>query len=87
MAHGQYDQDSYLIEELEARIKDQLIKKTAIEQKDLAIDGNKVMEALGLSPGPQVGKILDRLLNEVIDHPEMNNEALLISMARKVIFI
>ncbi|MBN1277926.1 MAG: HD domain-containing protein [Deltaproteobacteria bacterium] len=87
MAHGQYGQDSYLIEELEARIKDQLIKKTAIEQKDLAIDGNKVMEALGLSPGPQVGKILDKLLNEVIDNPEMNNEALLISMARKVIFI
>ena len=47
----------------------------AVNEPDLALDGHRVMDVLGLPPGPEVGKILDQLLETVIDHPEWNTEA------------
>ncbi len=41
---------------------------------DLAIDGRKVMEILGVPQGPEVGKALRRLLDKVMDQPELNSE-------------
>jgi tRNA nucleotidyltransferase (CCA-adding enzyme) len=41
---------------------------------DLALDGSD-LKKLGLPPGPQFGEILRYLLEEVLDHPEVNNRA------------
>ena len=41
---------------------------------DLALDGAD-LKKLGLPPGPQFGEILRYLLEEVLDHPEVNNRA------------
>ncbi len=49
---------------------------------DLALDGTDLRE-LGLSPGPQFGKILRYLLEEVLDRPEANNPADLKALAEK----
>ena len=38
------------------------------------------MEILGLSKGPEVGKILDMLMEKVTDHPELNSEERLIAI-------
>ena len=40
----------------------------------LALDGSD-LKKLGLPPGPQFGEILRYLLEEVLDHPEVNNRA------------
>jgi len=63
-----------LLYELEQRIKDQINAAMPIRTQDLAIDGNKVMEILGLSPGPEVGRILSYLMEKITDQPELNNE-------------
>jgi tRNA nucleotidyltransferase (CCA-adding enzyme) len=47
---------------------------------DLALDGSDLKE-LGLLPGPQFGKILRFLLEEVLDRPEANNRADLEALA------
>ena len=50
----------------------------ALRIKDLAIGGAEVMEALAARPSPLVGKVLARLLDRVLDAPELNTrEALL----------
>ncbi|MBL7210741.1 MAG: HD domain-containing protein [Desulfobacteraceae bacterium] len=84
LAHGQADCHSGLLSELEARVNAQIQKSFPIKKEDLAIDGVTVMEVLGLSPGPEVGRILNELNEKVLEHPELNNpeelEALLLRL-------
>ena len=50
------------------------ISRTLLTHTDLKSAGQKVMEILGIEPGPEVGKILQDLLEIVTDQPELNNE-------------
>lgn len=45
-----------------------------ISVKMLKIDGNELMEELGIQPGPKVGLILNFLLAEILDNPKKNTE-------------
>ncbi len=58
--------------ELERRLKE--VQLDPISPKMLKTDGSKVMEILSISPGPQIGLILNALLGEVLENPEKNNE-------------
>jgi hypothetical protein len=44
----------------------------ALSVRDLKVDGADVMRELGLAPGPDVGRILERLLEEVTEDPSLN---------------
>lgn len=44
-----------------------------ISPEMLEIDGNDIMEILGIEPGPKVGLYLEALLQEVLDEPKKNN--------------
>jgi tRNA nucleotidyltransferase (CCA-adding enzyme) len=50
------------------------IWKEPINKTMLAINGNDVMNILGIPQGPKVGEILEKLVNLVIEEPEMNTE-------------
>lgn len=52
--------------------------------KELAIKGSDLLE-LGLSPGKQLGEILQHLLEAVIENPEWNQKDILLEMAKKMI--
>lgn len=52
-------------------------EKSPLSKKDLAVSGRDLIEA-GVSPGPGLGKMLDRLLEYVLDDPEKNNREQLI---------
>lgn len=58
------------------RINEELEKENALSLKDLKIDGRKIME-LGIPKGPAIGRILNTLLDEVIENPDLNNEGYL----------
>lgn len=45
--------------------------------KDLAVSGTDLI-ALGIKPGPEIGNILNKLLEYVLDHPEENQKELLL---------
>jgi tRNA nucleotidyltransferase (CCA-adding enzyme) len=62
-----------LLQELHARIQDSVAK-------DLAISGNDVIHQLGVRPGPIIGKVLERLLERVLEDPELNQRDALLSM-------
>lgn len=50
------------------------VQHDPISVKMLKINGSDIMENLGVEPGPVIGAILDVLLAEVIEEPELNNK-------------
>ena len=79
-AHGPDSQNAIRLNELEGRIKDQIKRSVPIKTQDLAINGNTVMETFGLSPGPDVGRILRELMEKVTDNPDLNTKRSLIEL-------
>jgi tRNA nucleotidyltransferase (CCA-adding enzyme) len=58
--------------ELRERIEKVAAEDAALQVKDLALDGKDVMRILAIPPGRQVGQILERLLEQVLDDPALN---------------
>lgn len=72
------DEELAALNELRARVQDSVAKGAAFGTRDLAIGGNDVMQTLGVRPGPIIGKVLERLLERVLEDPSLNRrEALL----------
>lgn len=80
LAHGLKSQNLDLLSELKKRVKDQIRHKVPTGIKDLAINGHVVMEVTGLSPGPEVGRVLKELNEKVLDRPELNNAEELVAL-------
>jgi poly(A) polymerase/tRNA nucleotidyltransferase (CCA-adding enzyme) len=72
------------IYELEKRIQKIIEEENAITVRDLDIDGNIIMSEFGIAPGPMIGKILNELLEVILDNPEFNNREYLVSKAREI---
>ena len=53
-----------------------------LDRHALAIDGDDLMPDLGLEPGPRLGRVLDALLERVIDDPALNDRATLLLLAQ-----
>jgi len=67
--------------ELRRRVA-QVLATDALEQGQLAIDGNDLVAELGLSPGRRIGELLHRLLEAVLDDPSQNTRERLLTLAR-----
>ena len=72
-----------ILRELEERAEAIIRAETAGVNEALAINGKKVMEILGIRPGPELGKILSDLRERVTDNPGLNNEKELIRILRE----
>jgi len=48
------------------------VQSDPVSVKMLKINGSDLMDQLKISPGPKIGAILDVLLSEVIENPELN---------------
>jgi tRNA nucleotidyltransferase (CCA-adding enzyme) len=68
--------------QLEQRAREELERKPALALSELAIDGKQLMAELALPPGPQLGKLLAALLDQVIEQPELNTREELLERAR-----
>ena len=58
-----------------------------LNKKDLAINGKILMQELNLQPGPQIGELLNKLLDYVIEDPKRNNQKDLLKYAKTLISI
>lgn len=65
---------------LRRRVEQVMAEDAALKVTDLAIDGHDVMQALGISPGPRVGRILEALLDRVLDDPSLNRRDRLLAL-------
>ncbi len=71
-----------LLIELRKRIEKELEKQTALSLKDLAVNGKDLIQA-GIPAGKELGRILNELLECVIEDPEMNTKAKLLEVVNK----
>ena len=70
--------------ELEGRIADQLAAQPGLlVHRRLAIDGHDLQRELGMEPGPDVGALLERLTELVLDDPALNERSTLLDLARQ----
>jgi len=84
LAHGwgrDFEKD---IEEFKNRINSQIKRSYPFTISDLAVNGHDVMDIVGLKPGPRVGKILNQLLDLVIEKPEYNQRDRLIEILEEM---
>ena len=78
-----YSASITLLLELKDRVNTELEKKTALSLKSLAVNGHDLME-IGVPAGKELGRILNELLNCVIEDPAMNTREILLETAKKI---
>jgi putative nucleotidyltransferase with HDIG domain len=75
-------QDPAEVDEFEAKVTAEIEKKSPFGVKDLTVKGGDLMEILRLEEGPLIGRILNHLLEIVLDNPEFNTREKLLAEAR-----
>lgn len=73
------------IDELRARIAAELAAEVVLDRRGLAIDGADLMRELDLSEGPVLGRILEGLLERVINDPGLNDRPTLLVLAQAML--
>ena len=73
------------LDELRGRVAAELAGDTVLDRGDLRIDGHDLMAELGLPQGPQLGRILEALLERVIVDPALNDRPTLLLLARSML--
>ena len=74
--------ESAHLDELRARIRAELDAEAVLDLRGLAIDGSDLIDALGMAPGPSLGRMLDALLERVIADPALNDRPTLLLLAQ-----
>ncbi|MBN2812005.1 MAG: HD domain-containing protein [Spirochaetales bacterium] len=72
-----------MLDEFDDRIQKIQKEKHAFALKDLSVNGGDLV-SLGIGPGPVTGKILNELLETVLDDPELNEKQRLLEIARLI---
>ena len=73
------------VEALFARARALLKLAPPLSIGDLALTGNDLKQELNLPPGPVLGRLLQALLEQVLDDPEQNQRARLLALAREIL--
>ena len=68
----------YRLRHFQFRIEKLLREEEAPTPKMLKVNGEDIMKELGLQPGPKIGRIIEVLLQEVIDEPKKNHSETLL---------
>ena len=66
---------------LASRVDAVMAQSEVLTVRDLAVNGNDLMSALQLSPGPVLGVLLRELLETVLDDPSLNERGTLLTIA------
>jgi putative nucleotidyltransferase with HDIG domain len=83
IAQGRGDAGVREIEEFEKLVREEIARQPPFGLPDLEIDGHLIMQKFNLSPGPVIGKVLNHLLEKVLDDPDFNQEELLLKEAQE----
>jgi tRNA nucleotidyltransferase (CCA-adding enzyme) len=69
------------LEELRERLREIIVQDVPLEVKDLAINGTDLI-TLGIKDGSDIGRVLDKLLQKILDDPELNQRDILLQFAK-----
>ncbi|QAA30386.1 CCA tRNA nucleotidyltransferase [Clostridium manihotivorum] len=68
---------------MENKINEILNSKAPLSSKELAINGNDLINELGLKPGKHLGELLNYLLEKVLKDPSLNSREKLFELAKE----
>jgi tRNA nucleotidyltransferase (CCA-adding enzyme) len=71
--------------QLKVHVTRVIAEGAAFSIKDLAINGGILLKELGVKPGPDIGRVLKALLEEVTESPELNEASALLERARALL--
>ena len=60
-----------------------LLEKQCLSLRDLAVNGHDLIAA-GMKSGPEMGRVLNALLDRVIEDPSLNEKNTLLELSRDV---
>ncbi|MFZ2522810.1 MAG: CCA tRNA nucleotidyltransferase [Minisyncoccia bacterium] len=80
---GRPKEDPYRLRKYHSMIEEALRDPISVQM--LKINGKKLMEITGITPGPKIGNTLNALLEEVLDDPNKNTEEYLQNRAKELI--
>ncbi|WP_300281893.1 CCA tRNA nucleotidyltransferase [Peptacetobacter sp.] len=72
-----------VLDRVEKILKEVVDKKECFSLKELEISGKDLIK-MGIKPGKDIGKILDKILMEVIKNPDINKKEILIEMVKNI---
>lgn len=75
------DKDEQMIRKDRELLQQVIEQQEAVTRKDLKINGTDLLN-LGFQPGPELGTVLDKLLDVVIENPELNTREELLRLAQ-----
>jgi len=73
---------SWRLEKFKKRLKE--VQKQPFTVTDLKVNGHDVMRILNISPGPLVGKVLNKLFEEVVEDKTKNKRKYLLSRIKEI---
>lgn len=82
IGNGTKEEKSRHLEELKRRIRKVLDEENAFSLKHLKVNGTDVMRIRNIPPSPLIGRILDHLLEKVLDDAQLNTKEDLERMIR-----
>jgi poly(A) polymerase/tRNA nucleotidyltransferase (CCA-adding enzyme) len=71
------------LNDLRERVATELRERSGVHITDLEVDGGDIMRTLAIGAGPDVGRILQSLLERVIEKPELNRRETLIRIVQE----
>lgn len=72
----------HMLEQFRERIDRVLEEEQALSVRDLAVDGHILEREAGIPKGPDMGTVIDHLMETVLDDPSMNTKEKLLTLAR-----
>lgn len=82
MGKGNENATRMMTDKMRSLINDENTSQSVFSPKDLAVDGNDIIKTLGISSGPQVGEVIKKLMDLVVDHPSLNNRQELLNIVK-----
>lgn len=73
----------YALEALWQRVQEEIDSANAFSLRDLKIDGNDLMNELGVPQGREIGRILNALFELVTDDPKLNTRETLLELGKQ----
>ena len=80
---GTQTAESWRLKLFKDKIEEQL-KPAPFSINDMAIDGNDIMKELNIKPGPAIGKIIEKLFEEVDEDLSKNNKEYLLKRVKEL---
>jgi tRNA nucleotidyltransferase (CCA-adding enzyme) len=79
-----FEPDLAALAALKAHVARVLAQGAALSTRDLKVNGHDLIRDVGLRPGPDIGRILDALLEAVTNDPSLNERDALLAAAREL---